>query len=122
MPDTNFTILSHAHDEAFESDNAHFKTELSFAQKGIITDIVFKGTYYELTLSVKGVTLKSHRSPERRSIYIGEEMNVIVYRLFAIRDNEVVLMPNQNLASQDPDGKQMEKHLYGDGYFTVWIF
>ncbi len=105
--------------EAFKSDNAHFQTELSYAQKGKITDIIFKGTYYEVTLSVNDIVLKTHRSPERRSIYIGEEMNVIVYRLFAIKDNEVVLMQNQNLAANDPDGKQMEKHLYGDGYFTI---
>ncbi len=105
--------------EAFKSDNAHFKNELSFAQKGSITDIVFKGTYYELTLQVNGVTLKSHRSPERRPIYIGEEMNIIVYRLFAIKDEIVTLMQNSNLVNYDPDGNLMEKYLYGDRYFTV---
>ena len=46
-------------------------------------------------------------------------MNIIVYRLFAIKGETVTLMQNDNLVNQDPDGKLMEKHLYGDRYFTV---
>ncbi len=105
--------------EAFKTDNEHFQDVLPFAQKGTICDIVFKGTSYELNLNVNGIIIPCRRSLERRPIYIGEEMNVIVYRLIAVRGSEAKLLRNLNL---DLDGKSktMEKYLYGDGgYFAV---
>ncbi len=105
--------------EAFKTDNTHFREVLPYAQKGIIRDIIFKGTSYELTLEVDGILLPCRRSLERRPIRVGEEMNVIVYRLIALRGNEAVLLRNDNLDKEAP-GQAAEKYLYGDdGYFTA---
>ena len=105
--------------EAFKSDNDHFHDMLPFSQKGIIRDITFKGNAYELRLSINGTELVCHRSPERRSIHVGEEMNVIVYRLFAIKGNQTTLMQNKNLMEKDPDGEKLEKYLYAEGGYYV---
>ena len=73
----------------------------------------------ELRLDVNGVEVVSHRSLERRPVAVGEEMNVIIYRLFAVKDNSTVLMQNSFLLKEDPKGEKLEKYLYGDGgYFT----
>ncbi|MBR1478040.1 MAG: ATP-binding cassette domain-containing protein [Lachnospiraceae bacterium] len=105
--------------EAFKSDNEHFRDMLPFSQNGIIRDITFKGNAYELHLSVNGTELICHRSPERRAIYVGEEMNVIVYRLFAIKGNQAMLMQNKNFMEKDPDGINLEKYLYAEGGYYV---
>jgi sulfate transport system ATP-binding protein len=70
-------------------------------------------------VDVGGVLLTTHRSLERRPVEIGEKMNVIVYRVYAIRGNETILLENQDLKKIDPENKRMESYLYGDGvYFT----
>ena len=105
--------------EAFKSDNAHFKDVIPYAQKARIRDIVFKGSVLELRLEVNGVEVVSHRSLERRPIAVGEEMNVIIYRLFALKGNTAVLMRNRFLLRDDPEGERLEQYLYADsGYFT----
>ena len=50
---------------------------------------------------------------------MGEEMNVIIYRLFAIKGSQTVLMPNSGLAAADPDGRKLETYLYGEGGYFV---
>ncbi len=105
--------------EAFKSDNPHFKSIIPFAQEGVIKDILFRGSSLELKVDVGGVLLTTHRSLERRPVEIGEKMNVIVYRVYAIRGNETILLENQDLKKIDPENKRMESYLYGDGvYFT----
>ncbi len=105
--------------EAFKSDNAHFKDIITYSQKGVIKDIVFKGSALELRLNVNGVEVVTHRSLERRPVEVGEEMNVIIYRLFAVKDNTTELMQNSYLLKDDPTGEKLEKYLYSDGgYFA----
>ena len=106
--------------EAFKSDNPHFKDIIPFAQEGVIRDILFRGSSLELKIDVGGVLLTTHRSLERRPVEVGEKMNVIIYRLYAIQGNETKLLENQDLKKIDPDNKRMESYLYGDGgYFTT---
>jgi sulfate transport system ATP-binding protein len=85
----------------------------------VIKDIVFKGSALELRLDVDGIELISRRSLERRPICVGEEMNVIIYRLFAMKGSKAVLMQNSDLVSLDPDGRKLEKYLYGEGGYFV---
>ena len=73
----------------------------------------------ELRLDVDGIELISRRSLERRPICVGEEMNVIIYRLFAMKGSKAVLMQNSDLVSLDPDGRKLEKYLYGEGGYFV---
>ena len=117
--DYDMAIIRPEFVEAFKSDNAHFQHVIPYSQKGVIRDIVFKGSALELRLEVNGLELVSHRSLERRPISVGEEMNVIIYRLFAIKGSKTVLMQNSDLAAADPDGRKLEKYLYGEGGYFV---
>lgn len=105
--------------DAFKNDNKHFQKILPCSEVGYITDILFRGNFLEVRLNVRGMTLISHRSLERRPIHKGDQMNVIIYRLFRIEGDKVSLMKNELLQEVDPNQEQMEAYLYGDGgYFA----
>ena len=115
-----YAILRPEFVEAFKSDNKHFEKIITYSQKGIIKDIMFLGNMIELIIDVGGIELVTHRSLERREVSIGEEMNVIIYRMYAVCENgSVSLMENTNLMNSDQYGKRREKYLYVDGgYFA----
>ena len=114
--DYEYAIVRPEFVEAFKSDNEHFRKVLGFAQKGVIKDIVFRGTYYEVELEMGGVSLFTHRSPERRPISIGEEMNVIVYRLFAAKGDRMELLLNENLSGGEC-ADLTERYLYAESRY-----
>ncbi|MBE5850470.1 MAG: ATP-binding cassette domain-containing protein [Lachnospiraceae bacterium] len=117
--DIEYAIVRPEFVEAFKSDNEHFRNVIGYSQKGVIKDILFRGNLLELRLDVGGVELATHRSMERRPVRIGEEMNVIIYRVYGIKDQKATLIANSDLMRSDPDGKEREKYLYGDGgYFA----
>ncbi|MCR5178963.1 MAG: ABC transporter ATP-binding protein [Lachnospiraceae bacterium] len=106
--------------EAFKSDNSRFKHVIGCSEEGTITDIMFRGTSLELTLDVGGIKLSTHRSLERREVEIGEKMRVIIYRLFAVKGDEVRLIENEELKKQDMHNARLESYLYSqDGYFVM---
>lgn len=87
--------------EAFKSDNLKFKNVIEYSEEGIIQDIYFRGNCLELVLDVKGITLTTHRSLERRPVQIGEKMCVIVYRLYAYDDEQAYLLENSELNGKE---------------------
>ena len=103
--------------EAFKPDNRHFQKILHCSEEGVITDILFRGNFLEVKLNVRGMTLTTHRSLERRPIRIGDAMRVIIYRLFLISQNEVSLLKNEALRKLDPNQEQMEASFYSDGEY-----
>ncbi len=117
--DIEYAVVRPEYVEAFKNDNEHFKGLLDYSQKGVITDIVFCGNHLEIKLDVNGTELVTHRSLERRDVRIGEVMNVVIYRVFGIKDQKAFLLSNECVATADPHGKKMETYLYRDGgYFT----
>ncbi|RKM57868.1 sulfate ABC transporter ATP-binding protein [Butyrivibrio sp. CB08] len=117
--DYDYYIIRPEFVEAFKSDNIHFKEIIDFSQKGIIKDIMFCGNMLQVSIDVAGQEVVTHRSMERRSISVGEEMNVIIYRVFAVSGNEVTLLENSFLKEMDLTGRNREKYLYSDdGYFA----
>ena len=105
--------------DAFKNDNKHFQKILPCSEVGRITDIFFRGNFLEVRLEVRGMILTTHRSLERRPISVGDQMQVIIYRLFKIEGDKVQLMENELLKEIDPEQEQMEVFLYGDGgYFA----
>ena len=106
--------------EAFKSDNPRFKDLLPLSERAVIKDIVFRGNFLEVSLDVNGVILTSHRSLERRPIHIGDEMNVIVYRLLAFDDAKAYLLRNEALMKIDKNAATSASYTYGDdGYFVI---
>lgn len=87
--------------EAFKSDNEKFKKLIGAGEEGVIEEIVFRGSYLELTLSVNHVRLKTNRSLERRPVMVGEKMCVLLYRAYLFDDNGAELRKNELLKGID---------------------
>lgn len=87
--------------EAFKSDNEKFKSLIHATETGVITNIAFRGSYQELTLKVNGISLTANRSLERRPVKIGEQMCVLVYRVYVLTDDDTEIHKNQLLKGVD---------------------
>ena len=106
--------------EAFKSDNDRFANVVGISEKGTVTDILFRGNALEVRLNVDGVILTTHRSLERRPIHVGEEMNVIIYRVYAYDDKRAYLLENEELKKKDVNNVHLESYLYSnEGYFVI---
>lgn len=87
--------------EAFKSDNKKFANMMNAVEEGIIENVVFRGSYLELTLLVGGVRLTTNRSLERRHVDIGEKMCVLLYRVYLFDDEGAEIRKNQLLKGID---------------------
>lgn len=87
--------------EAFKRDNEKFRDLIPAAESGVITDISFRGNILELTLEVGGIHLTTHRSLERRPVAVGEEMCVLIYRVYILGKEDTVIYKNQMLKGVD---------------------
>lgn len=87
--------------EAFKSDNEKFKKIADSAEEGVIEKIDFRGSYLELTLSVNGTKLITHRSLERRPVQVGDKLCVILYRVYLFDENGTQIFKNKLLEGID---------------------
>ena len=70
IPEGKKVIVRPEFVEAFKSDNKKFANLMDAVEEGVIENVVFRGSYLELTLSVNGVRLTTNRSLERRHVAI----------------------------------------------------
>ncbi|MBQ7447367.1 MAG: sulfate ABC transporter ATP-binding protein [Eubacterium sp.] len=106
--------------EAFKSDNSRFSDVIDCSENGVITDILFRGNGLELKIDINGLEVTTHRSLERRPVEIGEKMNVIIYRLYALDEEKAYLLENEELVKKDVNNEHLEAYLYSDdGYFVI---
>lgn len=69
-------------------------------EKGIVTDITFLGNVEEVIVDVKGVKLRGLRALDAEDVFIGEEVAVVISRLFAYNDTTVLQIENKALQVQ----------------------
>lgn len=70
-------------------------------ERGIVKDRMFRGSSIELTVEVKGIELKTRQSPDETALSIGDEVEVLVYRLYVINGNEIHTLINARLAADN---------------------
>ena len=86
--------------EAFKSDNEKYHPIIDATEEGVINDIAFKGSFYELTLDVGGTTITVNRSLERRPIQVGEKLRVLIYRIYVFDDMGMKVLENSVLGDR----------------------
>ena len=90
--------------EAFKPDNQKFAPLIDASESGLVEDVAFKGSHYELTLRVGEANLTVRRSLARRPVIRGEELRVLIYRLYELVGENVLLRENSLLQGRDiPD-------------------
>lgn len=87
--------------EAFKRDNKKFANMMDAVEEGVIENVVFRGSYLELTLLVNGVRLTTNRSLERRHVDIGEKMCVLLYRVYLFDEKGAQIQKNKLLKGID---------------------
>ena len=85
--------------ETFKSDSEKFGRFIPAAEIGTVQDIAFRGSYYALTMNVRGNLLTLNRSLERRPVSLGEQMHVLLYRAYVTEGNTVRICKNSLLDS-----------------------
>lgn len=67
------------------------------ADKGIVRDIIFRGSSIEVKVEIHGNLLSAIRSINDPPMEIGEEVWVFVYRMFVVTEDHVQLLQNASL-------------------------
>ncbi len=80
--------------EAFKGDNTRFQKLIDAAHKGTVKKIQFRGNCLEISLDVNGVTLTTNRSLERRPVNVGDEMYVLIYRIYVLNGEDTAVRKN----------------------------
>lgn len=72
----------------------NLKQYQSAAEEGVIEDISFRGSYQEIAVKVKNVSLIASRSLEEPAIAVGEKVHVLIHRLYAFEKGKAFLVEN----------------------------
>ncbi len=71
-------------------------------ENGIVEKISFRGSYTEIKINVKNYLLTATRSLEEIPLHIGEEVNVLIYRLFTFSEHGSLVLENKAIEDKNP--------------------
>ncbi len=76
---------------------------MSAAEEGIVEDVVFRGNHLDVTINIKGISVIGEWSLEKDTLEIGEKVNVLIYRLYIIdeQQNRTYLCENKEMQEED---------------------
>lgn len=74
---------------------------MSAAESGIVKDVMFRGSHLEITVDVNGVEIVAERSMEKDIVNVGENVHVLIYRLYVFDDNNTYLLENKEMQEKD---------------------
>ncbi|MCD8117739.1 MAG: ABC transporter ATP-binding protein [Oscillospiraceae bacterium] len=84
--------------EAFRPDNEKYKALLDGAQPGVVEDVSFRGSHWEVTLQTGNASVTVRRSLQRRPVARGDILQVVIYRLYQLApDGSIRLLENKAL-------------------------
>ncbi len=67
----------------------------SASDKGVIKQISFHGSSWEIAVDIKGCILTGYRSLEKSPLEVGEEIAVLIHRLYLFDDQETKIVENK---------------------------
>jgi sulfate transport system ATP-binding protein len=74
---------------------------VSAAEEGIVEDVMFKGDRLNLIVNINGIRLTAERSLEKDPVHVGEQVHVLIYRLYIFDDKKTYLTENSNMQEHD---------------------
>lgn len=72
------------------------------AEDGVVKSVLFRGSYREVNVEVKGMVLTANRSLEEPALEPGEAVQVLLYRLFAFDGEKAVQLENSSIVDPNP--------------------
>lgn len=76
------------------SKKNEYKQYVSVTEEGKVRDISFRGSYLEVKVSVGNLILSAVRSLEEPPVEIGEDVDVLIYRVYTFDDNKAYMLEN----------------------------
>ena len=70
---------------------------ISAAETGVVTDVVFKGNRFDVTVNINGIDIIGERSLEKDFVSVGETVHVLIYRLYVFDDSQTYLLENMEM-------------------------
>lgn len=83
------------------SKSGKLEQYMSAAEEGTVEEVVFRGNHLELTINIKGISIKAERSLEKDPVSVGEKVQVLIYRLYIFDENRTYLMENSAMQEND---------------------
>ena len=77
------------------------KRYMSAAEKGIVEDVIFSGSRLDVIVNINGIKVTAERSLEKDRVEVGEEVDVLIYRLYVFDDKETYLLENKEMQEGD---------------------
>ena len=74
---------------------------MSAAEKGIVEDVIFSGSRLDVIVNINGIKVTAERSLEKDRVEVGEEVDVLIYRLYVFDDKETYLLENKDMQEGD---------------------
>lgn len=74
----------------------------SVAEKGIVEEVNFRGNNIEIKVRVKDILFIANRTLEEDAVSIGEQVNVLIYRIYVFNDEETFLLENSGMINPNP--------------------
>lgn len=75
-------------------DESEILTPLA-AEKAIVKNIAFRGSNLEVEVQIGNIILSGYRSLEQRSLEVGEEVLVLVHKLYIMDENKTYVLENE---------------------------
>lgn len=72
------------------------------SERGIVESVFFRGNMLEIRVRVGGITLLAYQSLEDDTFVPGEEVSVLIYRMFLFNEQDVKLAENESIKSVSP--------------------
>ena len=70
-------------------------------EHGVVEETAFRGSYTELQINVKGLKISASWGLEEEPLKRGDEVDVLIYRLYVFHDGEAHLLKNELLTPGD---------------------
>lgn len=73
----------------------------SAAEEGCVEDILFRGNHLDVTVNIGGTMITGEWSLEKEPLQVGEKVNVLIYRIYAVDDEKTYLCENKGMRDDD---------------------
>ncbi|MFC4102993.1 ABC transporter ATP-binding protein [Paenibacillus xanthanilyticus] len=80
--------------EFVEAGRPHEITAPSASASGTVRRVFFRGAHLELEIDLGGNRLAAHRSLDQEPIQPGEEVSVLIHRIYVVTDHKAVMVEN----------------------------
>lgn len=77
------------------------KQYISAAENGIVQEVVFRGSHLDVTVRIKDMIIHGEYSLDAPALSPGEEVQVLIYRLYVLDGDKTYLKENSAMTSND---------------------